>query len=1256
VPQASAATPQGPQMTEEILPLTMQGLNGTNNSRIPYAFRVTFSGLLPNATYKYINQAVDAGDGPTTAGAGNGIYVLQNGTFVRTTAASFTNAAQHAEFTTNGNGAYSGWFMLEPTGNARFTPGNEVFIRIRLNNGAGGTTATHYFTTQGITILGFGIESDANKGTGLRAVSNFNAKNFVFLYGANGGSTRPIAGTNIEATGIDFASQTAYPSFYRTQVSGVDGAFGTIVPNLNVSGIRTIEERSLTTGAVVSVKTSADGQWGQSNTVNPAGGLSEIIVLDIDPTPTVVATPNALQGFTYVHGFGPSSEQMFTVSGTKLIANVVVTAPASFEISATGGSQFAAQNSLQIAAVDGVVSGTQIFVRLKSGLALGTYAQNLVVSSTDAAPKNVALNGTVEAPAVEPESHVTAFSVSVNSMTQLSATWIDALPPASAYLIKGNATGFASITAPSDGVAESDGLLVRNIAQGVQSFAFTGLNPETTYFFKIFPYNGTGNLINYKTDGLVPQASATTLGEVALNAELLPQYMQGLNGTNNNRLPFAFRVTISNLKPNSVYRYINQAVTANDGPTAAGAGNPIFTNQNNFFRSTNPSFTTAGNYGLLTTDANGRYTGWFMIEPTGNDRYTPGNTVFMRIRLNDGMGGTTASHYLTTEGVTVLNFGQESNEVSGTGIRAVSDAGPKNFAFIYDNVNGFGRPLYGTSIETTGVDYATNTTYPAFYREAVAESIGSWGGIVPNLNPAGVRRVEERSLATGNIVQAKISDDGFWGQTNTANPQGGLANIIVLDLTVGGQFEKIAGQLKYFNEDETLIPSPDNNRVFYVQLFENGVPVRPRQMVRYNAVANLSSYFEFNNVEAGRSFTLRVWEQNANNILGETWLWNNWGGVSSIDALIANYMGLGSPEVDVFPWIKDAVTNSYTPYFSAVADVNSSGNITSLDALTILYRTMGLPETSPFPQNTHNFRLAGARVNDHQAMVYPQAPDIMFTPNGIFSASSTATSVYYEGQMPQIETGLNIFNVYFVAMGDMNASYNPVASKQTNAVLASTQTISANVGEEVTLPVILNQELNVAALNMGIRYDNRLIRVISVEGFELSNIDHENGIVRIAWMDQNGRTYEKDNVLLSLKALVLAEINDETQLNLDAETEFASPEAKVIDDVKLRSSALTTASDRTQSLSLEHLAFPNPFKETALISYLLPEAGQVKVTVFNHLGQEVATLANGFMAAGQHQQELNSNDLNGSGIYFYHIILEGSARSWTAKGTLVLTK
>jgi hypothetical protein len=1250
VPQAIAITPSGPDFSEDLLPLTF----GTSTNRLPFAFRLSFTGLLPNSTYRFINQAVNAIDGPTANGAGNPIYVNENGTFFRTTSPSLSSVGNYGEFTTDINGEASSWFMLEPTTNARFSSGNEVFMRVRLNNGADGTSVVHYFTTSGISMLGFSAESDASAGTGLRAVSNFNAKNFVFLYGANERNTRPIAGTNIETTGIDFAALTTYPSFYRTEVSGVDGAFGTIVPNVNASGIRTIEERSLTTGGVVSVKTSADGLWGQVQTANPTGGLTEIIVLDLDPTPNVVVSPNALQGFTYVEGFGPSAEQGFTVSGSKLISAVTITAPASYEISLTGGNQFTAQNTVQIPSADGIVGATQIFVRLKSGLTVGIYAQNVVVSSVDATPKNVALTGNIEAPAVEPLNHVSGFTASVNSMTQLTANWLDAVPTSSSYLIKGSTVGFAAIEAPADGVPEADGLLVKNVAQGIQNIAFTDLNPETTYFFKIFPYNGSSYQINYKTNGIVPQGSATTLGEVALITELLPKYMQGLNGTNNNRLPFAFRATIINLKPNSVYRYINQAVSSDDGPTATGAGNPIFTSQNDFYRSTNPGFNTVGQYGIFTTDALGIHTGWFMIEPTGNERYTPGNTVYMRIRLNDGMSGTSSSHYLTTEGVTVLSFGQSSDEVSGTGIRAISEAGPKNFAFIYDNVNGFGRPIYGTSIETTGVDYATNTTYPSFYREDVAESNGSWGGIVPNLNPSGVRRIEERSLITGNIVQAKTSNDGFWGQTNTSNPLGGLTNIIVLDLTEGGQLEKIAGQLKYFNELETLIPSPDNNRVFYVQLFENGVPVRPRQMVKYNAVTNLSSYYEFNNIEAGRSYTLRVWEQNPNNLLGETWLWNNWGGVSSIDALIANYRGLESPEIDIFPWIKDAESNNYTPYFSAVADVNSSGNITSLDALTILYRIVGLPETSPFPQNTHNFRLAGAKVDAHETMVYPQAPDIMFTPNGTFNAGSDATSVYYEGQMPQVETGLNIFNVYFVAEGDLNASYEPLASKQTNAVLASTHAISANVGEEVALPVILDQELNVAALNMGIRYDNRFIRITSIEGFDLYNIDHENGIVRIAWMDQKGRTFEKDGILLSVKALILSEISKETLLTLDVETEFASPDVKVVDGVKLRSAALTTASDKMPSLNLEHIAYPNPFKETAAISYLLPEAGQVKVTVFNHLGQEMATLTNAYCVAGQHQLDLKSSDLSGSGIYFYHISLEGYARNWSARGILVL--
>lgn len=60
---------------------------------------------------------------------------------------------------------------------------------------------------------------------------------------------------------------------------------------------------------------------------------------------------------------------------------------------------------------------------------------------------------------------------------------------------------------------------------------------------------------------------------IVLTQILLPQYIQGLNGTNNNRTPYVFRVKIDNLLANATYRFINQIISSTDGPTTSGAGN-----------------------------------------------------------------------------------------------------------------------------------------------------------------------------------------------------------------------------------------------------------------------------------------------------------------------------------------------------------------------------------------------------------------------------------------------------------------------------------------------------------------------------------------------------------------------------------------------------------------------------------------------------------------------------------------------------------
>lgn len=1245
VPQAMATTPAGPNMTTEILPMYF----GASNARLPFAFRASFSGLLPNATYKYINQAVSATDGATSNGAGNPIYVLNDGSFIRSTSTNFNNPGQHAEFTTDAEGNYSGWFMMEPTTNARFAAGNEVFMRIRLNDGAGGTAIALRFTSDAVTMLGFGTDADATQGTAIRATSNFGDGNFVFLYGSDARTARPLAGTSIEATGIDFAAVSSYASFYRNDVSSIAGAFGTIVPNLNASGVTFIEERSNATGEIVATRSAASGTWGETNTVNPTGGLDNVLVLDLDQSPSIAVNPSSLDGFNYTFGEGPSTVQSFNVEGANLTGNVTLAAPASFEISLNDGAAFAAQPTIVLVHADGSLAPTTIYVRMKSGLDIGLFNESILATSAGATDKNLALSGEVEAPVLEPIVYPGTFAVVVNSMTQLTASWTDA-PQAEGYVIKGSTAGFAGITAPIDGNPEADALLVKNVAAGVQTAVFDGLTPETTYYFSIYPYNGAANKINYKTDGVAPQGMATTQGEVAINSLILPKFIQGVNGTNNNRLPFAFRAAIINLKPNSTYKYINQAVSETDGETSGGAGNPIYVNGSAFFRSSNPGFVTDGQYGEFTTDASGNYTGWFMLEATGNNRFTPGNEVMMRIRLNDGAGGTAAETYLTTASVKVLNFSETNDAVSGTGIRAVSSASPRNFAFIYDNVNGAGRPLYGTSIETTGVDFAGNTSYPGFYRDDVAENIGAWGGIVPNMNNAGVRRVEERSLTNGIIVGSKTSDNGLWGFTSTINPDGGLTDIIVLDLTDGPELETVAGQVKFYNPLETPVPSPNNEGVFYVQLFENGVPVRPRQLVAHNNAMGLDSYYSFSNIDAERSYTLRIWEANQSNTLEAGYLWNNWGGVSSIDALLVNYMAVGNPVVSNFPWINGVDGTDFTAYSQQLADVNNSASVSALDALSLMNRVVGKPGSNPFPGNKHNFHVAGSMVADFGSMRYPAAPEVQFEAFGDFVGGNAANTVYYEAGIPAIQTGLNVFNIYFSPVGDMNASFVPQSSKQTALDIELMHTIPAEEGMIVEIPVYLNQTIELAAYNISMQYDANAVEVLNIRGASIAHHDAAAASIKAAWLGNSPATFNQDEPLFIIEALVKQIPAQAAIFQLEySNTAFASAEATQLTGINLKTIGIQNSS----FAQIRAAIMPNPFSAQAVLSLSLPESGTLSIRIYDQLGKLVAAQTKQ-ADTGLETVQLDAESIGNSGIYHYSILLEGIQKQHLLNGKIVI--
>ncbi|MBN2088405.1 T9SS type A sorting domain-containing protein [candidate division KSB1 bacterium] len=62
--------------------------------------------------------------------------------------------------------------------------------------------------------------------------------------------------------------------------------------------------------------------------------------------------------------------------------------------------------------------------------------------------------------------------------------------------------------------------------------------------------------------------------------------------------------------------------------------------------------------------------------------------------------------------------------------------------------------------------------------------------------------------------------------------------------------------------------------------------------------------------------------------------------------------------------------------------------------------------------------------------------------------------------------------------------------------------------------------------------------------------------------------------------------------------------------------------------------YPNPFNSTTTVEFYLAQPGQTQFKIFNLMGEEVATLMNCFLSAGQHQVKLNATGFN-SGIYYY---------------------
>ncbi len=312
-----------------------------------------------------------------------------------------------------------------------------------------------------------------------------------------------------------------------------------------------------------------------------------------------------------------------------------------------------------------------------------------------------------------------------------------------------------------------------------------------------------------------------------------------------------------------------------------------------------------------------------------------------------------------------------------------------------------------------------------------------------------------------------------------------------------------------------------------------------------------------------------------------------------------------------------------SPYKLLAADVNSDEAIKPSDLLTLRKLILGV---------TNEFAESGSWKFIDAAYTFADATNPFAEPFP---------------QTYEINSLGSDMNIDFIAvkMGDVNEDANvtgeeDIEGRSSRSFGMEVANIEFTKGTTVRLPIVSTNDASMVGAQFTIGFDNELLEVVGIES-EMITVDQNNlgfayadqGNVTFSWNDVNAVNFEEGQVIATLVLVAKGSSDIAKSINVNSSITNAEAYTSGLDRMDIDFIIDGRSSNETFNVYQNK---PNPFSDLTTVTFDLPTASDVKFVIYELTGKVISTSTKSY-EAGTHNIEVNKDDINGSGIYYYQI-------------------